>query len=84
MVGYLGISAKKVKNMGNNILAWLREHLSTALILLEFVLSAIFILVGYLTSNIYFRGVGVGLIIAWVTSALAYIITDYRKKKAKP
>ena len=70
--------------MENNILAWLREHLSTALILFEFVLSVIFILVGYLTGNIYFRGVGVGLIIAWVTSALAYFITYYRKKKVKP
>lgn len=70
--------------MENNALTWLREHLSTALILLELVLSLIFISAGYLTGNIYFRGVGVGLIIAWVTSALAYFITDYRQKKAKP
>ena len=67
-----------------SILETLRERVSTSLILFEFVLSVIFILVGYLTGNIYFRGVGVGLIIAWVTSALAYVITDYRKKKAKP
>ena len=67
-----------------SILETLRERVSTSLILFEFVLSVIFILVGYLTGNIYFRGVGVGLIIAWVTSALAYFITDYRKKKAKP
>jgi len=67
-----------------SVLGLLRERLDTTLILFEFVLSAIFILVGYLTGNIYFRGVGVGLIIAWVTSALAHIITDYRKKKAKP
>jgi hypothetical protein len=41
----------------------------------------IFISIGYITGNIYFRGVGVGLIIAWVTSAIAYL---YRKKNAKP
>ena len=58
----------------------LEHHLDTALILFELVLSVIFILVGYLASNIYFRGVGVGLIIAWVTSAIAYFI----KRKVKP
>ena len=56
-------------------------HTDMALILLELVLSVIFILVGYLTGNMYFRGVGVGLVIAWVTSALAHL---YKKKKAKP
>ena len=60
------------------------QRLDVTLILFELVLSAIFISVGYLTGNIYFRGVGVGLLIAWVTSALAYFITDYRMKKAKP
>jgi len=55
----------------------LEQHLLTALILLELVLSVIFILIGYLTGNIYFRGVGVGLIIAWVTSAIAYL---FKKK----
>jgi hypothetical protein len=55
----------------------LKHHLDTALIMLELVLSVIFILVGYLTGNIYFRGVGVGLIIAWVTSAIAYL---YKRK----
>lgn len=59
----------------------LEQHLLTALILLELVLSVIFILIGYLTGNIYFRGVGVGLIIAWVTSAIAYL---YKKKKENP
>ena len=51
------------------------------LILFELVLSVIFILVAHLTSNIYFKGVGVGLIIAWVTSALAYL---YRTNTVKP
>ena len=52
-------------------------QLDALFILLELVLSAIFVLVGYLTGNIYFRGVGVGLIISWVTSAIAY----YTKRK---
>jgi hypothetical protein len=58
----------------------LERHLLTALIALELVLSAIFLLVSYLTGNMYFKGVGVGLVIAWVTSAIAY----YIKKKVKP
>ena len=52
-------------------------RLDTTLILFELVLSVIFLLVAYLTGNIYFRGVGVGLIIAWVTSAIAHL---YKKK----
>ena len=51
----------------------LKHHLLTSLIALEFVLSVIFVLVGYLSGNMYFRGVGVGLIIAWVTSGVAYL-----------
>ena len=51
----------------------LDQHLLTALIALELVLSAIFLLVSYHTGNIYFKGVGIGLIIAWVTSAIAYL-----------
>ncbi len=49
------------------------------LVLFELVLSVIFILVGYLTGNIYFRGVGVGLVVAWVTSGLAYFIVKRAK-----
>lgn len=49
------------------------------LILFEFIVSVIMLLVGYLTGNAYFQGVGIGLIISWVTSALAYFIV----KKAK-
>ena len=59
-----------------NIPAWrlsLLGRLDVVLILFEFVLSVIFIPVGYLTGNPYFRGVGVGLLIAWVTSAIAYL-----------
>ncbi len=58
----------------------LEHHLDTSLILLELVLSVIFILVGYLSGSMYFRGVGVGLVIAWATSAIAY----YIKGRVKP
>jgi hypothetical protein len=51
------------------------------LILFELVLSVISISVGYLTSNSYFRGVGVGLTISWVTSAIAYL---FKKKERIP
>jgi len=57
-----------------SILELAREQLDTTLILFELVLSAIFILMGYLTGNSYIRGVGIGLTIAWVTSALAHYI----------
>ncbi|MCL4397214.1 hypothetical protein M1494_02610 [Candidatus Parvarchaeota archaeon] len=56
----------------------LLKKLDLVLILFEFVLSVIFVLVSYLVKNIYFRGVGIGLLIAWVTSAVAYLF----KKKA--
>jgi hypothetical protein len=48
-------------------------RLDIVLIVLELVLSVAFISVGYLTGNPYFRGVGVGLVIAWVTSAVAHV-----------
>ena len=64
----------------------LEQHLLMALIALELVLSVIFLLVSYLTGNIYFKGVGIGLIIAWVTSAIAYwrVGVSTERKKAKP
>ena len=52
------------------------------LILLELVLSVIFVVLGRLIGSAYFRGVGVGLIISWVTSVLAYFVTERRKKSA--
>ena len=55
-------------------------RLDTTLILFELILSVIFISVGYLAGSAYFRGVGVGLVIAWVTSALALFI---KKEKIK-
>jgi pilus assembly protein TadC len=71
---------KKVKN----IETWRKKvlgRLDTTIILFELVLSVIFVLVGHLIDNSYIRGVGIGLIIAWVTSALAYL---YRNIKVKP
>jgi hypothetical protein len=70
--GLCGSCIEKVKNMEK----WRKKvlgRLDTTLILFELVLSVIFIPVGYLTGNMYFRGVGVGLMIAWVTSAIAYL-----------
>jgi hypothetical protein len=58
----------------------LEHHLVEALTILELVLSVIFLSLAYLTGNIYFKGVGVGLVIAWVTSAIAYL---FKKKMAK-
>jgi hypothetical protein len=52
--------------------------LDITLILFELVLSVIFISLGYITGDSYIRGVGVGLVIAWVTSAVAYL---YKKKR---
>jgi hypothetical protein len=52
------------------------------LIILELVLSVIFVVLGHFLGNAYFRGVGVGLIISWVTSVIAYFVTERRKKNA--
>jgi hypothetical protein len=51
----------------------LENHLVAALAVLEFVLSVVFLLASHATGNMYFRGVGVGLVIAWVTSTIAYL-----------
>jgi hypothetical protein len=56
-------------------------QLDRTLILFELVLSVIFISLSYLTGSLYLRGIGVGLIIAWVTSAIAYL---YKKRAANP
>jgi len=45
---------------------------------LEFVLSMIFILLGYIYGNQYFHGVGIGLLIAWVTGAIAIVVVRRR------
>jgi hypothetical protein len=52
-------------------------RLDVVLILFELVLSVIFLSLSYVSGNLYLRGIGVGLIIAWVTSAIALL---YRKQ----
>jgi hypothetical protein len=69
--------------MAKNLPSWrsgILKRLDTTLILFELILSAIFILTGYLTNSMYIRGVGVGLVIAWVTSGIAYL---YKKRSIK-
>jgi hypothetical protein len=66
-----------------SILEQARERLDMTLILFELVLSVIFSVVGHLIGSMYIRGIGVGLIIAWVTSAIAYLRVRYIKKKVK-
>jgi hypothetical protein len=53
------------------------RRLDVTLVLFDLVLTVIFLSVGYITGNPYFRGVGVGLLIAGVTSGIAYL---YRKR----
>lgn len=52
---------------------WVLARLDAALIAFEFVLSVIFVAIGYLRNSLYFRGVGIGLVIAWVTSGIAVL-----------
>ena len=68
----------KIKTNINKIDTY--PKLIISLTLLEFILSVILYAIGYLTNSTYFRGVGVGLLIAWVTSALAYFIVIKRSK----
>ena len=56
-------------------------RLDTTLILFELVLSVIFILMGHLIGSAYLRGIGIGLIISWVTSGIAYL---FKKKMVQP
>jgi uncharacterized membrane protein YagU involved in acid resistance len=49
------------------------------LILFELILSVIFLSLSHIWGNLYFKGVGVGLTISWVTSALAYPIVKRAK-----
>ena len=61
---------------------YFRGRLAITLIIFELVLSMIFLSVSYLTGDLYIKGVGIGLLIAWTSSALAYFIMG--KKKIKP
>jgi len=48
------------------------------LVILELVLCVMFFVLGHIMANAYFRGVGVGLLISWVTGALAYFLVKRR------
>lgn len=48
-------------------------------IALELVVSIIMLIIGAILKNRYFSGVAIGLIISWVTGALAYWIVGRRK-----
>ncbi|MDE1767920.1 MAG: hypothetical protein KGH64_01715 [Candidatus Micrarchaeota archaeon] len=67
-----------------NMKAWrkniLEHNLVGALTVLELVLSVIFLVISYITGSLYFKGVGIGLAIAWVTGAVAYL---FKKKYVK-
>jgi hypothetical protein len=55
---------------------WRRQvlrRLDVTLILFELVLSVIFLALSLVTGSLYFKGVGIGLVIAWVTSAVAVL-----------
>lgn len=55
---------------------WLSTYVK--LVALELVLSVIFIPLGYILGSYYLRGVGIGLVISWVTGALAYFVVRKR------
>jgi hypothetical protein len=59
----------------------LEHNLVLALTLLELVLSIAFLAISAATGNLYFKGVGVGLVIAWVTSGIAYL---FKRRMVKP
>lgn len=59
---------------------WRRQllrRLDLTLMVFDLVLSVVFLAVALVTGNVYFRGVGVGLTIAWVTAAVAVLYRRY-------
>jgi len=48
---------------------------------LQFVICIIMLALGWWLNRDYFRGVGIGLLIAWVTGALAYLKTKNYPKE---
>jgi hypothetical protein len=66
-----------------SILVKARGRLEMTLIIFELVLSVIFELMGHLTGSNYLSGIGVGLIIAWVTSAIAYVRVNQLKEERR-
>ena len=63
---------------------WRRRLLKRStevLVILELVLSVIFFAVSYFTGNIYFKGVAVGLLIAWVTGGIVILCSLLFKRQ---
>jgi hypothetical protein len=52
---------------------WVLRRLDAALIAFELVLTVVFLSASYLTGSLYLKGVGIGLLIAGVTSAIAHL-----------
>jgi len=59
----------------------LENHLLITLILFELILSVVFLIISYLIGKIYLRGIAVGLIIAGLTSLVAYLFQIMAKKR---
>ena len=53
---------------------WRKRHWFPALIIFEVIVSVVMLIIGYITGSGYFRGVGIGLLIGWVTGVIAYAI----------
>ena len=66
---------------GRNVENKFRARASAFLkvIALELVVSIIMLIIGAILKNRYFSGVAIGLIISWVTGALAYWEVGRRK-----
>jgi hypothetical protein len=70
---------KRIENM--EYIEW--KKVLSYLVLLELVVSIAMLLVGHITGNVYFQGVGIGLLIAWVTGGLVYLINSKRENVKK-
>lgn len=56
-----------------NLMPKIDDNLYKTLVIFEAALSVIFLCIGYYTNSMYLRGVGIGLLIAWATNAIAYL-----------
>ncbi|MFP3318815.1 MAG: hypothetical protein RXP98_06540 [Thermoplasmata archaeon] len=59
----------------------LENHLLITLILFELILSVVFLIISYLIGKIYLRGIAVSLIIAGLTSLVAYLFQIMAMKR---
>lgn len=71
-------------NLSKFYMSWRKPFLARlelTLTVFDLVLSAVFFVVSAVNGNIYFRGVAVGLLIAGVTSGIAYL---FKTRMVKP